>query len=57
LEKASPSSCIDDIKKHVANEVFKEGGEVVILSSIFSTYKKQTSISTPKNMKFVLKIK
>jgi hypothetical protein len=57
LEKAPPSSGIDDTKKHVANEVLKEGEEVVIPDGIFSTYKKQTYVSTPKKMKFILKIK
>jgi hypothetical protein len=45
------------IQKNAINEVFKEGGEVIIPDNIFLAYNKQTSMFTPKNMKFILKIK
>jgi len=56
LEKTSPSSNIDDIEKHVASEVLKEEGEVVILNNIFLTYKKHASMSKPKKMKFICRL-
>lgn len=57
LEKTSPSSGTNDTEKQAANEVLKEGGEVVIPSGIFSAYRKQASVSAPKKMKITLKKK
>lgn len=56
LDKKSPTSNTDDIEKHVANEVLKEEGEVVIPDGIFLTYKKHASMFTPKILKFICRL-